>query len=216
MLMFISQIIGFVAFLVFIISIQQKEKTKILFWQIVSFFGYVVQYLLINAYSGMVVYTINMLKSIVFYYATKKNKKDKIIPLLFICISLISGMGTYKEKYDLIPIINSILSIIFIWQSSIIRLRIGQIVICLLWIIYNVFVQAYVGVLTESLIIITTIIALIRDNYNIMKAICLKIQFKAEVKTMNFSNALPVVSSINLPSIYVRNFKIKEKKNNYE
>lgn len=216
MLVFISQIIGFAAFLVFIISIQQKEKTKILFWQIVSFFGYVVQYLLINAYSGMVVYTINMLKSIVFYYATKKNKKDKIIPLLFICISLISGMGTYKEKYDLIPIINSILSIIFIWQSSIRRLRIGQIVICLLWIIYNVFVQAYVGVLTESLIIITTIIALIRDNYNIMKAICLKIQFKAEVKTMNFSNALPVVSSINLPSIYVRNFKIKEKKNNYE
>lgn len=38
MFILISQIVGAVAFIIFIISIQQKSKSKILFYQTIAFF----------------------------------------------------------------------------------------------------------------------------------------------------------------------------------
>ena len=76
----ISQIIGFCAFLIFIISIQQVNKKKILFLQIFSFGMYALEYLVINAYSGMIIFIINIIRSIVFYKIADKNSNINTLP----------------------------------------------------------------------------------------------------------------------------------------
>lgn len=198
MLILISQIVGFCAFIIFVISMQQKNKITILFLQIISFFLYTLQYLLISAYSGMIVYIINMTRSIVFYYTIKKGNIGIINLIIFIIISLICGVATYKNIYDVLPMIASVLSVIFTWQPSTKILRSGQVSICILWIIYDVFVMAYIGILTESLIIISTVISLLKNDYNVNIAEIIykkyiKIRFNAKDEDINLSHKLPLV-----------------------
>lgn len=199
---FFSQIVGFVAFVIYVISIQQKNKPKILLWQIGSFFLYSLQYLLIKAYSGMMMFSINMIRCIVFYICEKnsntKEQKNKIAFIIFIFISLLCGAITYNNIYDILPILASLSGVIFTWQPSTKILRYGQIETCVCWIIYDAFVMAYIGIITESAIIISTIFALLQHDYNfnlqkrILK-IYLKLKFKASEEDLNFSPELPLV-----------------------
>lgn len=199
---FFSQIVGFIAFVIYVISIQQKSKPKILCWQIGSFFLYSLQYLLIEAYSGMMMFSINMIRCIVFYICEKnidkKQQKNKIVFIIFILISLLCGGITYNSIYDILPILASLSGVIFTWQPSTKILRYGQIETCVCWIIYDAFVMAYIGILTESVIIISTIYALLQHDYNfnvhkrILK-IYLKLKFKASEEVLNFSPELPLI-----------------------
>lgn len=198
---FFSQFIGFLAFIIFVISVQQKSKSKILFLQIVSFLFYALQYLLIQAYPGMIVFIINMIRSIAFYQSTKKQKTNKYLFFVFIFLSLICGIVTYEELFDILPIIAAVLSIIFTWQPSTKILRFGQIIICISWIIYDVFVLAYIGILTETIIIISTIIALLNLDYNLdlSKIIFknyIKIKYRANDEIINFYPNLPRIKII--------------------
>lgn len=199
----ISQVIGFLAFMIFVISIQQKRKKQIIFWQIISFFLYALQYFIIKAYTGMIVFIINMLRSIVFSRDINNKRTNKILLIIFIALSIICGTLTYEKIYDVFPIMASLLSVIFTWQSSTKRLRYGQILICALWIIYDIFVLAYIGILTESLIIIATIVSIINIEYNInlykyFLKYYIKLRFKANDEIINFSNNLPKIKFLKM------------------
>lgn len=135
----ISQIVGFCAFVIFVISLQQVSKKKILFLQIFSFGMYALEYLIINAYSGMVIFIINIIRSIIFYKISDNGSNNKWIFAIFIIISLVCGKIVYKNIFDILLIIASILTVMFTWQSSTKVLRLGQIGICTCWIIYDIF-----------------------------------------------------------------------------
>ena len=214
---FFSQIVGFIAFLIYVFSIQQKNKGKILFWQISSFFLYSLQYLLIKAYPGMMIFLINMLRCLVFYFTIKdcneNVRPNKFIFIIFIFLSLLCGKLTYKNIYDILPILASLSSVIFTWQPSTKVLRYGQIATCILWIIYDTCVMAYIGILTESIVIISTIIALLNNDYNMhisdkVFKIYIKLRFKANEEAINFSPRLPLVKW--------RMLKNRKGVNNYE
>ncbi len=199
----ISQIIGFCAFLIFIISLQQVSKKKILFLQIFSFGLYSLEYLVINAYSGMIIFIINIIRSIIFYKIADKNSNNKLILAIFVILSLLCGKMTYKYLFDILPIIASILTIIFTWQSSTKILRLGQISVCICWIIYDIFVSAYIGIFTEFMIIFFTIFALLRLNYNvdfekIIIKYYIKIVLKANEEDINFLNNLPKIKFLTI------------------
>lgn len=139
----------------------------------------------------MIVFIINMVRSIVFYISMKKSQSNKIIFIVFIIISLICGKMIYKNLYDILPILASLLSVIFTWQPSTKVLRFGQISICILWIIYDVFVMAYIGLLTENIIIISTIIALLNNDYEINLEMIvfkkyIKLRFRAGMILLTF------------------------------
>lgn len=200
---FISQVVGLLAFLVFVISIQQKSKKQIIFWQIISFFLYALQYLIIKAYPGMIVFTINMLRSIIFSRDFKRKRTNNFFLFFFIVLSILCGVLTYEKIYDILPIMASLLSVIFTWQPSTKILRIGQIFICLLWIIYDIFVLAYIGIFTESCIIASTIVAIINIDYEIdlfkyLFKYYIKIRFKANDDEINFSNNIPKIKFIKI------------------
>ncbi len=202
----ISQIIGFCAFLIFVISLQQVSKKKILFLQIFSFGLYSLEYLVINAYSGMIIFIINIIRSIIFYKVADKNSNNKLILAIFVILSLLCGKITYKYLFDILPIIASILTIIFTWQSSTKILRLGQISVCICWIIYDIFVSAYIGIFTEFLIIFFTIVALLGLNYNvdfekIIIKYYMKIVLKANEEDINFSNNLPKIKFLTIYKI---------------
>ena len=61
----ISQILCVFGLILFVISMQKYTKKAILTWQTYSFSLYAIQYFLLGAYSGMLIYLINMIRSLV-------------------------------------------------------------------------------------------------------------------------------------------------------
>lgn len=193
MLLF-SPVIGFFGFIVFIKSIQYKEKSKVLFMQIISFSFYTIQYLLINAFSGMLVHLINVIRCLVFYLLEKKKRNTNVFCIIFLMLTFFSSMLMFKNSYDLLPLLASVNSVVFMWQNDTRIIRRGQIFSCLLWIVYNNYVLAYVGILTEFIIIISCIIAILKYDYNIdiqEKVFIKYLKIKYNEKNINLSKNLP-------------------------
>ena len=180
---FITQIIGGIGFIFFVFSLQQKKKNRILFLQIISFLFYSIQYYLLSAYSGMIFYIINMIRCIVVYYIGEKYRKLSIS--FAMALVLIGAIFTYKGAIDIFSIIACALGAIFTWQPDMKILRMGQIIVCLSWIIYDIFVSAYVSILSEITIIIASILkASLSLKYSI-------IIYGIDDETINFSYNLP-------------------------
>ena len=169
-----SQILCVVGLILFVISMQKHNKKSILKWQAYSFSFYAMQYFLLGAYSGMLTYLINMLRSVMFFIFEDKKSIFKYLVVLFIAISIIMGIFTYKGIFDIIPIINSILSILNVVQNDIKNIKIGQIIISLLWIIYDIKVYSYIAIISEIIVIVSAI----KGAKSSTKLLCAKNEIK--------------------------------------
>ena len=74
MLLIFSQFICICGLAIFVVSMQQKSKEKVLVQQIVSFMMYATQYLILGAYAGMTVYLLNVFRNVIIYIFEKKGK----------------------------------------------------------------------------------------------------------------------------------------------
>ena len=77
MLMFIfAQLMGMIGFILFTKSVRKREKEKILLFQVISFSFYTIQYFLIGAFSGTIVYLINVIRCLTFYLNLRDGSKS--------------------------------------------------------------------------------------------------------------------------------------------
>ena len=178
MIFIFSQFICICGLISFVISMQQKSKKKVLIWQIISFLLYAIQYLMLDAYSGMTIYILNAIRNIIIYVTEKKEKNIFCVGVFFIIVSIIIAILQFNNIYDILPSFTSIINIIFIMQTSIINIKMGQIIASSIWIFYDVLTSAYVAAISEF-IIICSIIFWFYENKN--KKSLLKI-FKEKIK----------------------------------
>ena len=50
------------------------------------------------------------------------------------------------------------------WQDNTKWMRVSEGLVCIFWIIYDLFVGAYTGILTEVIILVSIIIGMIRND----------------------------------------------------
>ena len=210
-----SQVIGSIAFCLFIYSIQRKEKSEVLFFQIFSFLLYTIQYISANAIVGAIIYFINAIRSLLFYILERKSKNTNLYFILFLFVVILYSFMTYDNIYDIFPLIATINSVFFMWQKKIKIIRIGQIVSCIMWIVYNLFNHVYVGVITEALVIISCIRALFKYNLQFKKItikLYINLFIRCDKSAINFSPALPVVKHKIRSNVRIKN-RLTEKHN---
>lgn len=114
MFFILSQIISLLGLIIFVLSIQKSEKSKILLWQSVSFFMYSLSYFILNAYTGMAIYLLNIVRNITFYILEKRGKNTKYTRGLFIIFCICIGVIQFENSYDALPIIVFIINIVSI------------------------------------------------------------------------------------------------------
>jgi hypothetical protein len=156
---YIAQIIAVFAFIVVLISFWCRDRKKILGVQIGSSILYSVQYLLLGGYSGLGVNILGIIKSVIFVNKKENSKKFLII---FVIAYIIVGVLTWDSMISLFPIIGSLVYVIASFHDNPQYIRIGAIIASVFWIIYNVSVMAYVGCVTESILMVSNILAVIR------------------------------------------------------
>ena len=92
-----AQLVGFVAMACGIISFQSKERAKILTFQTMSNFLWVISYLILWEPAAVVANAIGTMRNVLYMFRGKYKFADsKAIPIVFIVIFIISGVLTYQ------------------------------------------------------------------------------------------------------------------------
>lgn len=166
------QIIGIVAWVLLILSYYRKNTNKILVFQIIGTFLYVVHYYLLSAYSGMLICTFETLRDLSYY---KTDYDDKI----FLCslpIYAAFGYFSYTSFIDILPIFSSVIDGYSLTKKK--RFVVlGGFIEYTLWVIYDIAVLSISGAITDGLIALSNLSILIFkknifSNTKLYKIIC--------------------------------------------
>lgn len=149
--MFYIQLIGLLGFCILILSFYKKETITILTYQVTSNFIYTVHYFLLGALSGAFCSLIGIIRNIVLI---KFNNK-KIISIIFTILYLIVTIIFYEGIYSLFPFIANSCYLISLTTKNKKLILIGAIISSIGWIIYSIFVNSYVSIITESILVIS-------------------------------------------------------------
>lgn len=124
---------------------------------------YGIQYILLGAYTGAIINFIGSARS-GSYMLKNKNKvlSMYLLPVIFCFIYIMNGIFTWDGWLSLLPTIASIIYCLAIWQDNVKVIRKISLIFQILWLIYALAVGAYVAVITEIVLIISTIIAIIK------------------------------------------------------
>lgn len=159
----IAQVFGFVAFILYTLSLQFKKKRNILNTQIIANTFYALEYLMLNAYAGLNNSLFGIMRSLLFSVADKKRLKLPLyVPILFTIIVLIFGYVSYTDLFSIIPVFISIAFFIALYTNN---LKIYRLIAALasgLWIVYNYHVLAYIGVFDSVIELTSSLIAIYR------------------------------------------------------
>jgi thiol:disulfide interchange protein len=165
----LAQLFGLLAAIALICSIQMKNKKTILIFMILGNGFFVINFIILHAYSGALICLVATIQTIISYIKTNNNKDfPRFLIFLFLLIFLICGLCTYKEIVDIIPIICSILFSLLIIQKKESNIRILTIFNALTWIIYDILVGAYTATFCDIFLLISAVIAIFR--YDLKKA----------------------------------------------
>ena len=158
----LAQIFGFLGMVFMIVSFQLNQKQKLLKWQIWSCAMYVVQYLCLGALSGGLMNLVALIRNYL-YSKLKTIPKPLIFTILIIVILL--GIIFYQGPISLLPIAATCLFTIGLTSKNLTLIRLTDVISCLFYIIYNINVAAYVGLVATILELTFTLIAMIRLDF---------------------------------------------------
>lgn len=167
MVNYIAQAVGFGGAALNCISFQQNKRSRIIGVQIFAAIMFIIHFIMLGAYTGAALNFIGLLRSIVFYNSDKKWAKSPVWLVVFIIISAVSSILTWKEWYSILPATAMILTTISYWMKDETKIRLITFPSSPCWLIYNVFEKSVAGIVTECIVMTSLIIAIVR--YDILK-----------------------------------------------
>ena len=167
-LLIAGNVLSFVAQCFLLLSSLQKEKKKILLYQIIECSICLVALLCLGAYSGMAVTFLSIARNLL----TNFNLNNKYTTTLIVILIWISGLLIgINEIYALLPLISGTMWTIAVGCKNISRnvFTICRITDLTLWSIYALFVKDYAGFTFKSAAIVFTIHIAIKTEKGIIK-----------------------------------------------
>ena len=157
-----AQIIGIAALSCAVCSFQQNNHKKILFFQILSGTLFTIHFTLIGATLGGVLNFFGMLRSIVFYNKDKKWAQGAKWLYIFSGIFIITGIFFWEGPISLFPMVSMVISTVCFWVTNPKKVRLLMLPASPLWMVYNLINKSIGGFLTETFVLCSVIIGMIR------------------------------------------------------
>jgi len=177
------QAIGFIAIAVNLIAVQFNKYSTIILFKTIGSLLFVLQYIFLGAWTGMVMDIIGCIRNIIFSSNVKNNRSNKIAVIVFSLLTAILGILTIVLTWDVgeikwtenirlattLMIIISILSIIAKLLSTVAysiksphTIRMLNIPSCSCWLVYNLVVFSIAGFVNEVMTMCSIVIAELR------------------------------------------------------
>ncbi len=152
-----AQIIGAFAVITFLLSYQQKKRKNIIVWNATSRILYILQYLILGAFEGVVLDILGTVSSVA---AQKKDSKIIKNNLIFFIIGinlliLIAGLFLYENIFSLFPIVGVILHTSAFWITEEKIIRRVSFIGSPFWLVYNLASLAYGSAIGDILSMIS-------------------------------------------------------------
>lgn len=159
------QCLGFLGTILYFASFQCRKNKNLFRVQLLSYLFYTVHLLLLGATTGGFSYILNIVRSYCMgsqYKFLKGKMMCSILCLLQICVLFVSWGGWIS----ILPVAANIASTIGSYTHNPRKIRIAGIFInSPLWIVYNISVRSYAGILDEVVSEASMIISIIRFGW---------------------------------------------------
>lgn len=135
-----------------------KKKKKILLYQLVELTLFAIANFTLGGYPGLIINLLNIV-NVSLCYKKKLNYVWKII-ISVVAITLIvifNNLGLIGY----LPLLAFLLYLWFITEKDIIKFKVLNIIILVMWLVYDFMIKAYVGCAFDLFTIITNIIAIV-------------------------------------------------------
>ena len=160
----VAQAVGVVAYIILMCSYQMRKKPQILFMQVISSIAFAVHFYLLGGMSAVLCNTISVFVLVLIFYFEKKKYKKTILIIIMTPLLLAIAFLTYENLYSILPIISSLLILVSFLLNDENKIRVIGVVGNTLWLIYGIIYKSYPAMLFETLTIITTIFAIIKNK----------------------------------------------------
>ena len=158
-------ILGIGAMISLFVSHQQKSRKGILVGKLCADLFWAAHYICLGAFAGMIPNFIGIFREVVFINRKKYKFLGKgIIPIVFIITNLTLGIISYEEWFDALPILASAFVTFSLWIDNPKLTKCISIPVSSAFLVYDVFVNSYMGIINESVAILSIIIFFIRKG----------------------------------------------------
>jgi len=157
------QLLGLIALVSWVSSVQLRKKSSILQCQILASVFYCLHYALLHATSAAAVSVVSIFRLLTIYLIERTGRKVSVwVLVLFIIILIGVGTLTYSGFLSTIPIIITILYTYGTWQPNTKMLRIIFFICGWMWIYFNYSVGSYILIIGNALEIISSTVSFFR------------------------------------------------------
>ena len=166
----VIQIIGFFGTILFFLSYQCRS-TKVLFRvQFLSYLFYTVHLMLLGATTGGISYVLNTVRS---FSLSSENQflKSKRACGIICALQMVTLMLTWSGWWSILPVAANIAATIAGYTFSARKIRLaGMLINSPLWIIYDIAVGSWAGILDEVVSEASMIISILRFGWKNLDA----------------------------------------------
>ena len=160
----LAQVVGVIAVFLFLLSYQQKNRKNIIIMNALSRILYIVQYIMLGAFSGAALDVLGTVSSVA---AEKKDtffiKKHKRLVIAILNLLIVGvGLLLYENVFSILPIFGVLFHTGAFWLDNEKTVRRLSLIGSPFWLAYNLFSQAYGSAVGDMLSMASIIIAMIR------------------------------------------------------
>lgn len=145
------QILGIGGIIMNIISFQCNSHKKIMFYRSVNEVLFAIQYYLLHSYLGMMTNILVCFRNCLFSMRIQKNQSTRYHIFVFSILFIIIGIANWQGTASVVAIAVKILSTIAYGNKNPGSLRIITLFASSGWLLFNMFVGSYTGILCEIL-----------------------------------------------------------------
>lgn len=156
------QSIGFIGTILIAIGMQQKTYNRIMLCKISNEFIGGIQYLLLGGYTGMILNLTSCITNAVYWHRIKNNKSTLIFQIIFGVMFVILGAYSWHGYVSILAILAKVISTVSLGINNPKIIRIMNLISNPCWLFYNIFVGSIAGICSDSLVLCSVIIGIIR------------------------------------------------------
>lgn len=167
---YIAQFFAAVSMIFGVVSFQVKDMKKILICQLGANGFLILNYALLGGISGAGIAFVAVIQSVVIFLYDRKDKKMPVPAVVgFMLLYVLISAMTFEGLIDFLPCIAALCFAVSLLQKGPAGYRRCMLLNILLWIVYDLSVQAYMSIAGRIILLISIISAMIRYDLKLKK-----------------------------------------------
>ncbi len=156
-LQIVAQLVGACGMLSLFIMYQQSNRMKYLYYKLLSDVIWTVHYLMLSAIGGAIPNMVGIVRELIFMKEFKKKYTKVIWAAIFITINASLGIILADSWIQFVPICASAFVTVSLTFQKTSNIRLLTIPISITFLIYDIVVGSWAGVLNESISLVSMI-----------------------------------------------------------